>query len=485
MSNRWLPVITEKQKNLIFNSIRKDAEGNFSYYFLVALAAIVATFGLLQNSSTIIVGAMLISPIMKPIIGMSFSISTGDSKLFRRSIQSIIIGTLLAVTLSVFITLLVPTRALTNEMLTRSQPTIIDLIIALASGAAGAYILFSINDLTVLPGVAIATALMPPLCVVGAGLALNNFSVALGAFLLFLANLIAINLSAAIIFKFIGFTTKDDLSVKNEDGTFTTVKNKPHRLLLSISALVVISIPLTIFMYNTINMEKTDKAVDNALKNAISLYDNVDLVNYSYKLSENKYIISTVVRSDKQMIGTDIIEIENIMEQKLNKPTEITMKIIFTTDVDALTTPSTSENIISSDGNTSGQTESTNDNTESDNSDVNDSSNDTQSQTATVTTPDKFIQYTIEEKCKLIYANLIDFDFSYNSYSAIYTINAKISTTGKDVESIKDSIVTVLEDNLNRKVNLIIESSEETAPAETAVPDQAVVSDDIYGVTTP
>ena len=151
---------------------------------------------------------------MSPIIGMSFSITTGDSRLFSQSIKAIIFGALLSLVISVFVTLLLPTSALTSEMLARSKPTTIDLIVALASGAAAAYTMCHNKGLTVLPGVAIATALMPPLCVVGSGLALNNYSVALGGSLLFLANLIAINLSAAVIFEIVGFTTNDDTTMR-------------------------------------------------------------------------------------------------------------------------------------------------------------------------------------------------------------------------------------------------------------------------------
>lgn len=476
MANRRLmPTVSDTQKNALYHSVKNDAGGDFSYYFLVAAAAIIATLGLLLNSTPIIIGAMLISPIMKPIIGMSFSITTGNSKLFSQSIRSIIFGSLFAVVISVLIALIVPTRALTSEIMARSQPTVIDLFIALASGAAGAYMLLNKNDMTVLPGVAIATALLPPLCVVGSGLALYNFNVAFGGFLLFIANLIAINLAAAFIFKIVGFTTKDDITVTNEDGTFTLVNTKHSRLILSISALVLISIPLTYFMYNTIVTEKTDKTIDTALKTVISTYDNVDLVNYTYSFSDNKYTVNTVVRSDKQLYGSDIIKMENYLERQLSKPTTISMKIIFATNVNALTTPPPIDAAVSAPPDSGVPTPAVTDNGSG-------SGTDSTPQIPPATNTDKFIQYTIEDKCNLVGAELIDFSFSYSSVSATYTVNAKINGDASSVDSIKDSITTVLEDNLNRKVILIVESSVVIQPTEAPVLAPPLATDGIYSI---
>ena len=471
-SKRIFSIVPEQQKKTLYASIKSNSPGDASYYFLVSLGAVVATFGLLSNSTAVIIGAMLISPIMSPIIGMSFSITTGDSRLFSQSIKAIIFGALLALIISVFVTLLLPSSALTSEMLARSKPTTIDLIVALASGAAAAYTMCHNKGLTVLPGVAIATALMPPLCVVGSGLALSNYSVAFGGTLLFLANLIAINLSAAVIFEIVGFTTKDDTTIENEDGTVVVAEHKKHRLLLSITAFVIISIPLSYFMYNAIATERTDKTIQDALKSAISTHDGVDLVNYSYKYSDNKYYISTVVRSDTSLDGNDIIEMENYLESKLNKPAEVTMKIVFATEIDALTTADSKNTTISSADNavTSGS-----DLKETDTSQTGNATSSSE------LTADKFIKHTIEEKCVLINASLVDFSFSYNSSSATYTVNATLSGDVEKVSNIKDSITTVLEDSLNRKVDLIIITT--AVPASTDLTtSEPETSDDIYDI---
>ena len=501
---RILPEVSQKQKKTLYNTIKDNAAGEISYYFLVLLAAIVATFGLLSDSTAIIIGAMLISPIMNPIIGMSYAISTGDAKLFRKAFKSLILGSLLAIVISVFVTLLVPTRSLTSEILSRTEPTIIDLVIAFASGLAGAYTMISNKDMTILPGVAIATALMPPLCVVGSGLALGSYSVALGGILLFSANLIAINLAAAVIFVIMGCSTKKSKSNDDDDDEDTPADEYRHRrFLISIVLFVLISIPLTYFMYNTINTENTGKTIDTALDTIVSTFEDVDLVNYTYELSDSTYYINTVVRSDTKLNGNDIIEIENYLETELNKPVEVTMKIIFATEINALTTVDTEEPVIVASDSTSSEETEDNDQT----SDVT-TSDDTSDSAADATTvpdvdqtpsdaysssmnTDKLIQYTIEEKCALIDAQLLDFSFSYSSESAIYTINADIMGDADEITTIEESITTVLEDRLNRKINLTVEITENTeeTPTSTSSSSEIITSeeneDDIYDIEQP
>lgn len=455
-----IPIVQLKRRKFLYNSIQSNSSGDVTYYILVALAAVVATFGLLMNNTAVIIGAMLISPIMNPIIGISLSITLGDSKLFSKSIKSLILGSVLAVTVSVFVTMLIPTRSLTSEILSRSQPSIIDLLIALASGAAGAFTMCHNEDTSSLPGVAIATALMPPLCVVGSGMVLNDYKVALGGFLLFLANLIAINLASAVIFKMSGFTAKDEIAVTNADGSVTIRQYKYNRLLISIAAFIIISIPLTYFMYNTIHAEKIRNTIESSLKIAISTHEDVDLVNYSYEYRDNKYFINTVVRAVTSLRGKDIRNMENYLERRLNKPTEIKMKIIFATEIDALTTPDPDQST----------------------PDIKPTPAPTEDGAlSSGITTDKLIQYTIEEKCKLIHASLIAFSFSYESSLASYIINATISGDIKEIDSFKESAEITLEDKLNRKVQLKINAVAKPLPDQIPSSDATSVDpDNIY-----
>jgi uncharacterized hydrophobic protein (TIGR00271 family) len=428
----FLPIISQEKRKIVYDSIKIESSIGITYFLLVILAAVVATLGLLTNSTAVIIGAMLISPIMSPIIGMSFSMTLGDSKMFSRSIKGIILGTFIAITVSVFITLFIPSRSLTAEILSRTKPTIIDLVIALASGAAGAYTMCHKKESSVLPGVAIATALMPPLCVVGTGLVQNEYTVAFGGFLLFLTNLIAINLASALVFKLSGFTTKDEIDKFEQQQT--TLKMNQRRLLISITAFAIITVPLSYIMYTTIVQEKTKKLIDDSLSKTTSTFDGVDLVNYTYELKDNKVLINTVVRSVNKLDGSNIKLMENSLEKQIGKPTAIKMKVILAQEVD---TSTKSVDLI--------PTEIV----------------DQKIQSSAVDPPpilnaDKTIEYAIKDKLTLANAQLVDFSFAYSSNSGKYIIDVKAEgkeLLSKDIES---SIESVLENDLNRKIDVKI-----------------------------
>lgn len=428
----FLPIISQEKRKIVYDSIKIESSIGITYFLLVILAAVVATLGLLTNSTAVIIGAMLISPIMSPIIGMSFSMTLGDSKMFSQSIKGIILGTFIAITVSVFITLFIPSRSLTAEILSRTKPTIIDLVIALASGAAGAYTMCHKKESSVLPGVAIATALMPPLCVVGTGLVQNEYTVAFGGFLLFLTNLIAINLASALVFKLSGFTTKDEIDKSEKQHTI--LKMNQRRLLISITAFAIITIPLSYIMYTTIVQEKTKKLIDDSLSKTTSTFAGVDLVNYTYELKDNKVLINTVVRSVNKLDGSNIKLMENSLEKQIGKPTQINMKVILAQEVDTSTKSVDSV-----------PTEIVDKKTKASDVDV-----------PPVLNADKTIEYAIKDKLTLANAQLVDFSFSYSSNSAKYVIDVKAEgeeLLSKDIES---SIESVLENDLNRKIDVNI-----------------------------
>ena len=325
--------LPNKQKKTIYQSVREDAAGTAGYYFVVVLGAVVATLGLLTNNIAVIIGAMLISPIMNPLIGLSFSISTGDSDLFGQSFKALILGIFIALGVSALTTVMVPVHTLTDEILARAQPTTIDLIIAFASGAAGAFTMGKKTGLMILPGVAISTAIMPPICVVGAGIAFNNFGVAVGGALLFLSNLIAINLAAAIIFKLMGFSIFKKKDPVDDQATLMEIKKHKKRFALSVAAFIIISVPLYFIMSSTIQTDRTNNEIKASLQAAVEEYPNVGLVKYSYNYEDGVYYISTVVNAEKKLKESDLEAIEDYVGNELGKPAEIKMTIIFSAEV--------------------------------------------------------------------------------------------------------------------------------------------------------
>jgi len=455
-----LPTISQEKRKMVYDYIKTESPIGITYFLLVVLAALVATLGLLTNSTAVIIGAMLISPIMSPIIGMSFSMTLGDSEMFSKSIKAIILGTMLAITVSVFTSLFIPSRSLTTEILLRTKPTLIDLIIAFASGAAGAYTMCHKKESSVLPGVAIATAIMPPLCVVGTGLVQSEYNVAFGGFLLFLTNLIAINLSSALVFKLSGFTTKDEIDKLTKQ---TILKMNQRRLLISVTAFVIITIPLSYIMYTTIIQEKTKKLIDDSLNKTTTSFEGVDLVNYTYELKDNKYLINTVVRSINKLDGSNVKLMENSLEKQIGKPTEIKMKVILDQEIDALTKSVEAEPLPS---------------------EVPKSEPVATTPPVVATSPvlnaDKTIEYAIKDKLNLTKAQLDAFSFSYSSSSAQYIIDVTAQGEEELSKDTASSIESVLESELNRKIVVNLSFKLVPPAPDSAKPSTLVPESDIY-----
>lgn len=181
-------------------------EGGLSgrYLFMTAMSCGIAILGLLLSSPAVIIGAMLISPLMGPIMLMGFSLSILELKALRESIVSLAVGTGLALATAFLIVFLSPLTDVTPEILARTRPNFFDLLVAVFSGLAGGYAVIHRKGETIV-GVAIATALMPPLAVVGYGLATAQFQLAGGAFFLYMTNLLAIALSVTVLSRFYGF----------------------------------------------------------------------------------------------------------------------------------------------------------------------------------------------------------------------------------------------------------------------------------------
>jgi uncharacterized hydrophobic protein (TIGR00271 family) len=215
----------------VLRQIAEEAGWSGRYAFLIVISAAISLLGLLMPSVAVLIGAMLLSPLMMPIIGLGFGIATLDFHDIRRAATALVLGAVTAVTLSVVLIRLSPVQTITSEIAGRTQPTLFDLLVALLSAIAGGYALIRGRGGTVV-GVAIAIALMPPLVVVGFGIATWNWVVFSGALLLFLTNAITIALTAALVARCYGF------------GSHLSPRHTGWQLVLFAVAIGVLSIPL-------------------------------------------------------------------------------------------------------------------------------------------------------------------------------------------------------------------------------------------------
>lgn len=189
----------------IHETIKKEMVFKGTNLWILAFAIIVASVGLNMNSTAVIIGAMLISPLMGPINGMGYSIATYDFQLFMQSLKNFSFAVAASLIASTAYFLISPISTAHSELLARTSPTIYDVLIALFGGLAGIVAISSKHKGNVIPGVAIATALMPPLCTAGYGLATLQYSYLFGALYLFVINTVFIAISSVIISQMLKF----------------------------------------------------------------------------------------------------------------------------------------------------------------------------------------------------------------------------------------------------------------------------------------
>lgn len=208
----WLR-IDASAKPKVYRQVFKTAEINsLTYWLELILSAGIAAFGLVENSPAVIIGAMLISPLMGPIMATGLALAVGDLYLGIKAVLNLLASVAISIAFSGLLVWLLPFHSATSEIIARTNPNLLDLGIALFSGLAGSVVVCrgGADDVTVLPGAAIAVALMPPLCTMGFGLGSGlNVEIMSGAGLLFLTNLVAIVASAFLIFLLVGMSTPE------------------------------------------------------------------------------------------------------------------------------------------------------------------------------------------------------------------------------------------------------------------------------------
>lgn len=313
---KWLidkyPVVNHKE---IIKDIYGEVDISIGYLLVLTLANLIALCGLLINSVPVIIGAMLISPLMGPFLSFGFSFITGDSFLWAKSSRKIIVGVFLTILIAAAASYLSPLNEVTPEIAARTKPNVFDLLIAFLAGTTGASaICTKKNYLTIVPGVAIATAVIPPLSVTGFGLGNWNLTIAAGAFFLFFTNFVAIVLSTCLIVYLYGFRPR---MTGEED-----VKKLKRRLVFLSSVLLAISIPLIYTLYQGVSEIKLKKDIEASLKQQFNREQSIHLSTYRFrKTADDLLEIHVVVNTVKYLKDSDLQlakqKVENNLQQKV------------------------------------------------------------------------------------------------------------------------------------------------------------------------
>ena len=228
--------------------------------WVLIFAIFIASLGLNVNSTAVIIGAMLISPLMGPIIGMGLAIGINDFQLLRRAAKNFAIATVISILTATVYFLITPLGEAQSELLARTSPTIYDVLIATFGGAAGILALCTKGKGNVIPGVAIATALMPPLCTAGFGLASGHLLYFLGAFYLFFINTVFISLSTYLGVRLMRFHRKEFQSA--------SAARKSRRAVMAIAILTII--PSLLMTVGIVRRSISDNNVNRFIKTELS-----------------------------------------------------------------------------------------------------------------------------------------------------------------------------------------------------------------------
>jgi len=242
----------EDDKNRVLENITANTSFRGANVWVLACAILIASVGLNLNSTAVIIGAMLISPLMGPILGAGFALGTYNFQLLKKSGKNLLIATGVSLTVATVYFYLSPFKDVQSELLARTSPSIYDVLIAFFGGIAGAIAVTRVEKGNPIPGVAIATALMPPLCTAGYGLATFNFSFFLGAFYLYTINCFFICIATFLMIKYLKYPP---VQWKN--------KRYERQIRYGLTILIIVMIVPSFYLaYNLLNEKKFNQNVE-------------------------------------------------------------------------------------------------------------------------------------------------------------------------------------------------------------------------------
>ncbi|EHO09770.1 DUF389 domain-containing protein [Myroides odoratimimus] len=249
MTNKFFDYINlhkgEEKGEKVLENIRANIAFKGANLWILACAIIIASVGLNVNSTAVIIGAMLISPLMGPIVGAGFALGTYNFLLLKIAIKNLIIATIVSLLVSAIYFYISPFKDVQSELLARTSPTIYDVLIAFFGGLVGVISITRVEKGNPIPGVAIATALMPPLCTAGYGLATFNLSYFFGAFYLYTINCFFICIATFFVIKYLKYPTSSTLDTQKE-----------KRIRYGISMLILVMIIPSFYLAYTLFQEK-------------------------------------------------------------------------------------------------------------------------------------------------------------------------------------------------------------------------------------
>lgn len=305
---RLRPMLTIEERTGVMQEANNLARANTNFMVMIILASILASIGLVQNSAAVIIGAMLVAPLMSPLMGFGAGLALGNIDTMRRSAITVAYGVLTVVLVSSLIGVLFRLPEPTSEMLGRGRPNFLDLMVALASGAAGAFALARRDVPAALAGVAIAAALVPPICTTGLALAIGDTNLMLGAGALSIVNIIGISITAAGVFAAMGIHQEGNVSVN-------------RRMAISFATLLILAIPLVILLRSNYIYLNTANTVEEVIEAELT---DTDVVDVEIDGLTDMAIVATI-RTPHDISNDEMQAIETKLEDDLNRNIDLSI----------------------------------------------------------------------------------------------------------------------------------------------------------------
>ncbi|WP_051278136.1 DUF389 domain-containing protein [Solimonas flava] len=294
----------------LFRLLRDSARVTPDYLALMLAATLLAGFGLVLNSPAVIIGAMVLAPLMSPIISLAMGILRRDTRLLQASLRTIAIGVALAFGAAALLALLTPLRRVTPEIEARLHPTLLDLGVAVVSGWAAAYAYAREGVMKTLPGVAIAVALVPPLAVAGIGFGWGEARIVGGALLLFLTNLVGIASTAALTFLVLGYAP---------------IQTAARGLRILAAALLAMALPLYVSFHRIVEVWQLERQLQSAALEVGSR--QIALGEIQVSLDGERAIVRATASAPDMLSSAEIDALKAVLERRLGRPVQLELSL--------------------------------------------------------------------------------------------------------------------------------------------------------------
>jgi uncharacterized hydrophobic protein (TIGR00271 family) len=305
LEDKHLPLFrhaTEDEYRDLFVSLRDSATASSSFQVLMVLSVLLALTGLYANSAPVIIGAMILAPLMSPIVSLAMGLARTESNLIRRSLLTLLIGVAWGLACAILLAWIMPLDIPSAEMLARTSPSLLDLLVAVISGIAGAYAYAKEEIAKSLAGVAIAVALVPPLSVAGIGVGWAQWDMAGGAFLLLITNFVGIALAASVTFLVLGF------------APFSRARKG-----LGITALIMMLVSAPLYL-SFVHLVEKDTILTQVPTGEVQLGGMPVQVSRVRISVAKPYVVSVVLSSPERLNRAQVDELKKIITDRVGHP---------------------------------------------------------------------------------------------------------------------------------------------------------------------